>query len=90
MEYHQIWVAAVTLLLIEGVGSIPSLYDRILFIYLVLLFKSISKDIPIAVSAADIANNNRVIAKIFISLIVAIGFEPTFYIRILLKHKDLI
>jgi len=70
MEYHQIWVAAVTLLLIEGVGSIPSLYDRILFIYLVLLFKSISKDIPIAVSAADIANNNRVIAKIFISLIV--------------------
>jgi hypothetical protein len=57
MEYHQIWVAAVTLLLIEGVGSIPSLYDRILFIYLVLLFKSISKDIPIAVSAADIANN---------------------------------
>ena len=70
MEYHQIWVAAVTLLLIEGVGSIPSLYDRILFIYLVLLFKTMSKDIPIAVSAADIANNNRVIAKIFISLIV--------------------
>ena len=70
MEYHQIWVAAVTLLLIEGVGSIPSLYDRILFIYLVLLFKSISKDIPIAVSAADIAHNNTVIANIFISLIV--------------------
>ena len=38
----------------------PSLYDRILFIGMSLLFKSISKDIPIAVSAADIANNNTV------------------------------
>ena len=36
----------------------------------ILFLKVISKDIPIAVSAADIANNNRVIAKIFISLIV--------------------
>ena len=48
----------------------PSLYDRILFIGMSLLFKSISKDIPIAVSAADIANNNTVTPNIFISLIV--------------------
>ena len=46
------------------------LYDRILFIGMSLLFKSISKDIPIAVSAADIANNNTVTPNIFISLIV--------------------
>ena len=36
----------------------------------ILFLKVISKDIPIAVSAAAIANNNTVIAKIFISLIV--------------------
>ena len=46
-------------------------YDRILCMELFILFlKVISKDIPIAVSAAAIANNNTVIAKIFISLIV--------------------
>ena len=36
----------------------------------ILFLKVISKDIPIAVSAAAIAHNNTVIAKIFISLIV--------------------
>ena len=35
-----------------------------------LLLLTISKDKPIAVSAAPIANNNTVIANIFISLIV--------------------
>ena len=46
-------------------------YDRILCMELFILFlKVISKDIPIAVSAADIAHNNTVIANIFISLIV--------------------